>query len=210
MANGRWSLWRLCNGLLVRSSSSSHLPSTLNHGLWKGHNEVLRHALHMCQTQLTIEGHKLNVSHILADCVFNKNALPSIGEGTPGIALYGRVPQLLPQLEHIVGTSHLDGETGIGGHRHAHRLRGIMVSSMVEALVERRLTMINQTGPAPLPGELLWERVIRWEFTVAPPKIDPLGSGPPQSVFALWNTTRPPSPGRAAALRFHSTLPGVP
>ena len=115
----------------------------------------MRNALHKCQTQLAIEGHEIKFSHALADGVFSNGALLSIGEGTPYIALYGRVPQLLPQLEHIAGTSHLDDETGIDGSRHVHRLREIMVSSMIEALVGRRLFMINQSGPAPLPGELL-------------------------------------------------------
>ena len=79
----------------------------------------------------------------------------SIGEGTPYIALLGRAPQLLPQLEHITGAASLQDETGIDGSRHIHRLREITVSSMVEALAERRLSMINQSGPTPLAGELL-------------------------------------------------------
>ena len=95
------------------------------------HNELLRNALHTCQTQLAIEGHDIKFSHVLADGVFSKNALLSIGEGTPYIALYGRVPQLLPQLEHIAGTAQLDDETGIDGSRHVHRLREVMISSMV-------------------------------------------------------------------------------
>ena len=92
---------------------------------------------------------------MLADAVLSKDALPSIGEGTPYIALLGRIPTLLPQLEHIAGTSQLNDETGIEGSRHVHRLREITISSMVEALAERRLAMINQSGPTPLPGELM-------------------------------------------------------
>merc|ERR1711923_18011 len=114
------------------------------------HNEILRQACHKCQTQLAAEGHDIKFAHVLADAVFSKNALLSIGEGTPYIALLGRVPQLLPQLEHIVGTAPLQDETGIEGSRHVHRLREISVSSMIETLAERRLTMINQAGPTPL------------------------------------------------------------
>ena len=108
------------------------------------HNEILRTALHKCQTQLAAEGIEIKFSHILADAVFSKNALLSIGEGTPYIALLGRVPSLLPQLEHIAGTAQLDDDTGIEGSRHVHRWRDIAVASMVEALVERRLSLINQ------------------------------------------------------------------
>ena len=67
--------------------------------------EILRNALHKCQTQLAIEGHDIKCSHVLADGVISKNALLSIDEGTPYVALYGRVPSLLPQIEHIVGTA---------------------------------------------------------------------------------------------------------
>ena len=104
------------------------------------HDEILRNALHTCQTLLAIEGRDIKLSHALAGCVFSTPylALLSIGAGTPYIALYGRVPppKLLPQLEHIAGTSHPDDATGIDGSRHVHRLRGIMISSMVEALAE--------------------------------------------------------------------------
>ena len=88
-------------------------------------------------------------------CCYSKNALLPIGGGTPYVALLGRVPPLLPQLEHIVGSASLNDETEVEGSRHVHRLREITVSSMVEALAERRLSMINQSGPSPLPGELL-------------------------------------------------------
>ena len=119
------------------------------------HNEILRNACHKCQSQLAAEGIDIKFSHVLADAVFSKNALLSIGEGTPYIALLGRVPPLLPQLEHIAGSAQLNDETGVEGSRHIHRLREVTVSSMIEALAERRLSMINQSGPSPLPGELL-------------------------------------------------------
>ena len=65
------------------------------------------------------------------------------------------MPPLLPQIEHISGTAHLNDATGIEGSRHVHRLREVTIASMIETLVERRLSLINQSGPAPLPGELL-------------------------------------------------------
>ena len=65
------------------------------------------------------------------------------------------MPPLLPQIEHIAGTAHLNDETGVEGSRHVHRLREVTVASMVETLAERRLSLINESGPAPLSGELL-------------------------------------------------------
>ena len=46
------------------------------------HNEILRQACHKAQTQLAAEGLEVKFSQVLADAVFSKNALLSIGEGT--------------------------------------------------------------------------------------------------------------------------------
>ena len=100
------------------------------------HNAILRNACHTCQTKLAIEGHDIKFAHVLADAVYSKNAMLSIGEGTPYIALLGRAPQLLPQLEHITGAASLQDETGVNGSRHTYRLCEITVSSMVETLAD--------------------------------------------------------------------------
>ena len=100
-------------------------------------------------------GLEVRFAHVLADAVYSKNTLWPIGEGTPYVALLGRVPTLLPHIEHINGSASLNDETGVEGSRHIHRLREVAVSSMVVALAERRLRMINSSGPSPLPGELL-------------------------------------------------------
>ena len=109
------------------------------------HNVISRNACHKCQSQLAAEGINIKLSHALVDVVYSNPALLSIGEGTPYIAL-GRVPPLLPQLEHIVGSAELNDETGIEGSRHVHGMREATESSMVEALAERRLSMTNQSG----------------------------------------------------------------
>ena len=69
------------------------------------HNEILRHSLQTCQTQLVVEGLGVKCRHALADAVYSKHALLSIGERTPYVALLGRVPLLLPQLEHVNGSA---------------------------------------------------------------------------------------------------------
>ena len=80
--------------------------------------------MHKTQTQLAAEGIVIKFSHVLADAVYSKNALLTIGEGTPYIALLGRVPPLLPQIEHIAGTAHLNDETGVEGARNIQAARG--------------------------------------------------------------------------------------
>ena len=49
----------------------------------------------------------------------------------------------------------MNDEAGVEGPRHVHRLREVAVSSMIESLAERRLSLINQFGLAPLLGEIL-------------------------------------------------------
>ena len=119
------------------------------------HNEILRNACHKSQTQLAVEGVEIKVSHVLVEAVYSNNALLTIGEGAPYIALLGRVPPLLPQIEHIAGLAQLNDKAGVEGSRHVRRLRAVAVSSMVETLAERRPSLSSQQGPSPLPGELL-------------------------------------------------------
>ena len=104
---------------------------------------------------MAVEGISVNCEHVLADAVFSKHARLSIGEGTHYVALLGRAPPVLPQLEHITGTAQLADKTGIEGSRNIHRLRETSVSSMIAALAERRRTMFNKVGPSPLLGERL-------------------------------------------------------
>merc|ERR1711884_757501 len=103
--------------------------------------------MHKTQAQLAAEGIVIKFSHVLADAVYSKIALLTIGEGTPYIALFGRVPPLLPQIEHIVGTAHLNDETGVEGSRHVHRLRDVTIASMVDTLAARRLILTNESDP---------------------------------------------------------------
>ena len=95
--------------------------------VFERHNGILRNACHKTRTHLAAEGIPIKSSHVLADVAYSKNALLTIGEGegTPYLALLGRVPPLLPQIEHIAGTAHLNDETGVEGSRHLHRLREV-------------------------------------------------------------------------------------
>ena len=91
--------------------------------------------------------------HVIAEAVFSKNCLLSIGEGTPYSALYGRVPRLLPQIEDVTGTARMhDDETGVAGSRSVQRLREIAVASAVESLAPRRLQLANKSKSA-MAGE---------------------------------------------------------
>ena len=86
------------------------------------HHEILRVQLHKMSMQakkdaLTYLHCDGGFRYILSEAVFSKNALLSIGEGTPYSALYGRVPKLLPQIDDVCGVARFDeDETGVPGH----------------------------------------------------------------------------------------------
>ena len=102
------------------------------------HNEVLRNSLHKCQTQLAAEGIEIKFAHVLAEAVYSKNALLTIGEGTPYIAVLGRVLPFLPQIEHIVGTAHLNDEAGVEGLLAFARRCGFSTAGQLDRIDEFR------------------------------------------------------------------------
>ena len=59
---------------------------------------LLRDAIHRVVTQCEAEGLDVDFKHILSDCVFCGNALLSVSGSTPYNTFYGRVPQLLPDI----------------------------------------------------------------------------------------------------------------
>ena len=132
---------------------SNHTPSSDQHRLISRYSGLLQVKQHVLHTRDVLVDLVPTVHELVeADAVCSKVALLSIGAGTPYAALLGRAPPRLPQLEHINGSTPLSDETGVEGSRHVHRLREVIVSSMVVALAERRLRVINQSGPSPLPG----------------------------------------------------------
>ena len=104
---------------------------------------------------MVAEGIDVDFQLVLADAVFSENALLSIGEGTPYVALLDRVPQAPLKSDTLQEQPHLNNETGIEDSRHAHRLRAVFVSPMLEAFAGRHCNMINHIGPSLLPGERL-------------------------------------------------------
>ena len=56
------------------------------------HNELLRNACHKSQTQLAAEGVEIKFAHILAEAVYSKNALLTIGDGGAFHCAFGTSP----------------------------------------------------------------------------------------------------------------------
>ena len=70
------------------------------------HNELLRRQVHLCDSQATTEGLRVNFEQVLSEAVYAKNILLNYGGHSPYEALFGRTPALLNVLdEEILGES---------------------------------------------------------------------------------------------------------
>ena len=107
------------------------------------HHEILRQQLHVIGSQLAELGIVVEFVIQLAEAVLAKNALLSVGNESPYKALYGRVPNMLPQLTDRPGLSALDDAEGemTGIDRHVHTVREVAVQSMVQATAQQRATL---------------------------------------------------------------------
>ena len=94
---------------------------------------LLRDTIHRVVTQREAEGLDVEFNHILSDCVLCGHALLSVNGPTPYNAVYGRVPQLLPDINVPID------DAAPGTMRHAQRMRDISVQAMVEGTAQARV-----------------------------------------------------------------------
>ena len=113
--------------------------------------DLLKTQLRKMDTQCKSEGIFVPFSRLLAEAVFAGNALISINSTTPYNAVYGRVPSILPDINHVSVTTTRDAPEII---RHANRLREISVSRMVEATAEQRIQRAMNTRTQSAAQEL--------------------------------------------------------
>ena len=109
---------------------------------------LLRDALHKIDTQLAEEGiTEIPIEQRLNEAVFAGNAMLSINGTTPYNALYGRVPNILPDInvaQNLDDTGALPGTI-----RHSHRLREISVQRIVQSSATERIQRALKTRTLP-------------------------------------------------------------
>ena len=82
------------------------------------------------------------LSRRVSEAIFSGNALLSVNDATPYNAVYGRVPNLLPDIN----TATLDGIGALPGTiRHSSRLREIAIQKMVEQTACDRIDRASHT-----------------------------------------------------------------
>ena len=76
--------------------------------------------------------------------IFCGNALLSVNGSTPYNAVYGRVPQMLPDMNTPID------DAAPGTMRHVHRTREISVQAMVEGTAQAsvKIALSTKTRPA--------------------------------------------------------------
>ena len=155
---------------------------------------LLRESLHKIETQLQDENiHDIPFPQILAEAIFSGNALISINNATPYNAVYGRVPNILPDINAVA----LDGTGALPGTiRHSHRLREISVQTIVSGTAKQRLdrALATPTLPAAQQSYSLGDQV---DFYRPPNQKDLPGWNGPANVIDTVSYT-------------HLTLPTTP
>ena len=116
---------------------------------------LMRDILHRCDEQLLAEGiTDTPIVLRVGEAVFVGNALISVNNSTPYKTLYGRVPNLLPDLLAFPDEE-LQGLAGPHTMRCAARLREIFVQKVVEGTASGRIgrTLNTRTLPTVAPTD---------------------------------------------------------
>ena len=79
---------------------------------------LLRDAIHKIYSQLHEEGISLPFESVLSEATFSGNALITVGSHTPYNAVMGRVPRMLPSIDHIRSPDATGSGTSVLEHTH--------------------------------------------------------------------------------------------
>ena len=115
------------------------------------HHQIMRDQIHKILAQARLEKIKLDSQRMLAEAVYAKNIMTSVHGVSPYVALYGRYPAILKEMEDS-GLSLVDDSSGT--HKHATRLRELAMSSIIEGVSQDRLRQAARSK-ARSPGQLL-------------------------------------------------------
>ena len=133
------------------NTSFAFKPRGSHASIAERHHQICRDLIHKIVAQLRIEGIAINWKHVLAEASFAKNSLVNVAGYSPYIAVFGRQPAMLADLESA-GISMIDDETGPLAK--ATRLREIALDAMIRQHAQDRLKMAEHHNSRH-PGQLL-------------------------------------------------------
>jgi hypothetical protein len=100
---------------LTRLGTSLDIKGVDSHAkMLETHHQILRMIYLRLTTQARTEGIRATKDHILTCALTAKNSLFTVGDTTPMLAVFGRQPSILPNLEEIA-SHHDDSHTGPDG-----------------------------------------------------------------------------------------------
>jgi len=99
------------------------------------HHAILRTQIHKILAQARAEKLELDPDRLVAEAVYAKNIMTSIHGVSPYVAVYGRYPAILGEMENA-GLSKNDDSQGT--HRHVSRLRELAMASIIEGVSQDR------------------------------------------------------------------------
>ena len=151
---------------------------------------LLRDVIHRIEGQLEEEGlADIPFECILAEATFCGNAMLTVGGSTPYNALYGRVPQMLPDINQVVRPGEID-RLNPGTIGHTHRLREISIQSMVEGSARARLGRAMNTRTTMAAQKLNLQPGDEVDFFREPHSKDTSGWTGPAKVVDATNASR--------------------
>lgn len=107
------------------------------------HHELLQQILHRVEDQLREEGIHVPFDVVLAECMFVKDAMLTVGEVTQFQAVFGRTPIMLQDFEPVSETALDDLAAGVAGlFRHHLRIREIALDQMIQQTSQSRLERV--------------------------------------------------------------------
>jgi hypothetical protein len=118
------------------STSFRFKPKGSHANIVERHHQILRDQLHKILAQARLEKLELNFNRILSEAVFAKNILTTVHGVSPYMAVFGRFPGALKEME-TPGISLVDDFQGT--HKHATRLRELAMASIVEGVAQDRI-----------------------------------------------------------------------
>ena len=110
---------------------------------------LLRDCVHRMDAQLGLEGiNHIPFKHRLSEATFCLNALLTVNGSSPYNGLYGRVPNILPDI-NCPDAEHEEDVPKPGLLRHTNRLREISVQTIVDGTARARLGRALKTRTLP-------------------------------------------------------------
>lgn len=106
------------------------------------HHQILRDQVHKILAQARLEKISLNPHRMIAEAVYAKNIMTSVHGVSPYVALYGRYPAILKEMED---SSLSQVDDSVGTHKHASRLREMALASIIEGVSQDRLKQAGRS-----------------------------------------------------------------